>query len=219
MVKIERYSASFTFLAGCVILCFLLGLPSSCLAQQSVLEIIRNESDIDKVYNAIGNVEWSAANLELISEIWRNGLDEFSAVERNERDSDIIMLSIANVLMQAIRHCKVRGINLSDVHDFVLSRIRSEDLSIRGRATILLGLAGYNSDIPFLLSVVREEEMGYAEEAALSIRFIHTDESLAALRQELKDVRRPSLKRFLKDLLKDYGTYPIREFSESCESK
>jgi hypothetical protein len=187
-------------------------------AQDKLSKIVRHETSVDEVYNSINNVEWSNENLEIVRDLWKEDLAKYAKVPRSAKDNDIIRLALANVLMQATRHCRISGIDMNELHDFVLSRTKSDNASVRGRATYLLGLAGYDSDIPFLVSVVESEKEGYAEEAALSITFIHSDAGLDALRNLAKKVSRPSLKSSLQEMVEKYQAYPLNNRSKDCVS-
>lgn len=191
---------------------------ASLATQNKLLELVRYETNVDEVYNAINNVEWSNDNLSAVRSLWKENLTKYAKVPRSATDSDILRLALANVLMQATRHCRISGINMDELHDFVLSRTKSNDARVRGRATHLLGLAGYDSDIPFLVSAVESEKEGYAEGAALSITFVHSVASLDALRNLAKKVSRPPLKAFLKELVETYEAYPLKEQSKGCVS-
>jgi HEAT repeat protein len=206
-----------TLLLACIALVALS--YASLAAQNKLLESVRHETDVDKVYNAINNVEWSNANLSVVRNLWKEDLAKYAKVPRSARDNDIIRLALANVLIQATRHCRISGINMDELHEFVLSRTKSNNVSVRGRATHLLGLAGYDSDIPFLVSVVESEKEGYAEGAALSITFIHSDAGLNALRNLAKKVSRPSLKTFLQEMVEAYQAYPLKERAKGCVSE
>lgn len=184
--------------------------------QNKLFELVCHETDVDEVYNAINNVEWSNANLAAVRTLWRENLNKYSKVPRSASDVDMIRLALANVLIQATRHCRASGIEMNELHSFVLSKTKSEDLSVRGQATYLIGLAGDESDIPFLVSVVESEKEGYAEGGALSISFIHSERGLDALRNLVRKVSRPSLRVFLRDLVETYGAYPLKEQSEGC---
>lgn len=195
----------------------LVALSSAPLAgQNKLLELVRHETDIDKVYNAINNAEWSNTNLAAVRNLWKENLTKYAKVPRSAADTDMIRLALANVLMQATRHCRISGIDMDELHNFVLSKTKSENLGVRGQATYLLGLAGYESDIPFLVSVVESEKEGYAEGAALSISFIHSEAGLDVLRNLAKKVSRSSLKAFLEKLVEEYGAYPLKKQSKGC---
>lgn len=202
----------------CLFACMSLALLSNVTlsAQNQLLNMIRYEANIDEICNAINNAEWSDANLAVVHSLWGKDLGKCAEVPRSEADNDIIRLALANVLMQATRHCRIDGISMDELHQFVLSRTESNNASIRGRATYLLGLAGHDSDIPFLVSVVEAEEEGFAEEAALSITFIHTEAALDALQNLAKKVSRPSLRSFLQELVEKYEAYPIGHQSKEC---
>jgi hypothetical protein len=185
-------------------------------AQDELFALVQSETNVDSIYNQINNVEWSNSNLSALRALWGQDLIEYADVPRSAKDADIIRLAIANVLMQAARHCVTSGIDKDELHDFVLLKAHSSNASVRGRATLLLGLAGYDSDIPFLVSVVELEEEGYAEEAARSLTFIHSDSALIALRNLSNKVSRRSLKSFLEALVEKYEAYPLKEYSPKC---
>lgn len=192
---------------------------ASIAGQNRLVESVRNETDVNKIYNDINNVEWSNANLATVRNLWNEDLTKYAEVPRSTADNDIIRLALANVLMQAKRHCRVNGINMDELHEFVLSRTKSNNVSVRGRATYLLGLGGYDSDIPFLASIVESEKKGYAEEAALSITFIHSEAGLDAIRNLSNNVSRPSLKAFLQEMLEKYQLYPLKEHAKGCTNE
>lgn len=195
----------------------LVALSNLSLAEQSkLLDLVRYETNVDEIYNAINNTEASNDNLTEVCDLWKGDLSKHAKVPRSTIDNDIIRLALANVLMQATRHCRISGISMDELHHFVLSRTKSENTRVRGRATYLLGLAGYDSDILFLESVVESEKEGYAEEAVLSITFIHSEASLDALRNLVKKVSRPSLKMFLQEKIEKYQKYPLRDQSQGC---
>lgn len=202
-----------------LLICTILVVSSSMsqATQNGLLQSVREDTDVDKIYNAINNVEWSDANLSTIRNLWEEGLIKYTKVPRSTADNDIIRLALANVLMQATRHCRISGIDMDQLHDFVLSRTKANNASVRGRATYLLGLAGYDSDIPFLVSVVETEKEGYAEEAVLSITFIHSEAGLDALTRLADKVSRPSLRSFLQETLEKYRVYPLKNRSKECE--
>ncbi len=146
-----------------------------------LLETLRSEGDLNLLCNEINQVEWSTENLNIVQAVWSKNIDKYPDLPWQKLDNDIVRLSIANVLIQAHRHCKIES-NMDELHDFVRSKTTSKSLKAKGRATYLLGLAGRNEDIPFLSSIVESEEKGWAEEAALSLIFMHTNEAVDALR-------------------------------------
>jgi len=209
----------YNFFLTCFIVVLSVYTYASPAEENKFLELLRNETDVNKIYNEINNIEWSNANLDMVHDIWRKNLNKYPDIPRDKVNNDIVRLALANVLMQAKRHCRINNANIDELHNFVLSKTRANDLSVRGRATYLLGLAGYNKDIPFLSSIVESEEEGYAEEAALSITFIHSEAALDAIRTLLGKVKRKSLQVFLKDIIEKYQAYPLLEYSKGCEQE
>lgn len=184
----------------------------------TLLETLRTENDIDSLCNEINQVEWSTENLNIIQAIWSKNIDKYPELPWQRLNNDVVRLSLANVLMQAHRNCKIES-NMDKLHDFVRSKITSKNLSVRGRATYVLGLAGRNEDIPFLSSIVELEEKGWAEEAALSLVFMHTNEAADALRSLQTKVKRQSLKDFLRKKVEIYDQYPLTQKTKGCEEQ
>ncbi|MCD4744658.1 MAG: hypothetical protein K8R67_19515 [Desulfobacteraceae bacterium] len=181
-----------------------------------LLETLRSEDDLDLLYNEINHVEWSTENLDVVQAVWNKDIDKYPDLPWQKLDNDIVRLALFNVLMQAHRNCKIES-NMNELHDFVRSKTTSKNLKVKGRATYLLGLAGRDEDIPFLSSIVESEENGWAEEAALSLTFIHTNAAVDALRSLQMKVRRQSLKDVLRDMVKKYDQYPLTQQSKGCE--
>lgn len=94
--------------------------------------------------------------------------------------------------------------DLNELREYVKSKTTSNNLSIKSRATLLLGLAGYDEDIPFLSSIVKNEQKGFAEQAALSLTYIHSKSAVEELRVLNNVITRPSLKSFLQNLVSQY---------------
>lgn len=184
--------------------------------QQQLIDMVKSHTDVDNIYNEINATQWSDSNLSALSYLWNQDLT-YATISRSTKDADIIRLAISNVLMQSIRHCHAIQITMEELHNFVLSKAQSNNASVRGRATLLLGLAGYESDIPFLSSVVLVEEQGYAEEAARSLTFIHSEAALNALRNLSEVVSRPSLKSYLERLITGYGRDHLIQRSIECD--
>jgi len=181
-----------------------------------LLETLRTEDDIDLLCNEINQVEWSTENLDVVQAVWRKNIDKYPDLPWQKLNNDIIRLAIANVLMQAHRNCKIQS-NMDELHDFVRSKTTSKNLEVKGVATYELGLAGRNEDIPFLSSIVESEEKGWAEEAALSLTFMHTNEAVDALRSLQTKVKRQSLKDFLQKMVEKYNQYPLTQRTKGCE--
>jgi hypothetical protein len=181
-----------------------------------LLETLRSENDVDVLYNEINHVEWSTENLDVVQAVWSKNIDKYPDLPWQKLDNDIVKLAIANVLMQAHRNCKIES-NMDELHDFVRSKTTSKSLKVKGRSTYLLGLAGRNEDIPFLSSIVESEEKGWAEEAALSLVFMHTNEAADALRSLQTKVKRQSLKDFLRKKVEKYDQYPLTQRTKGCE--
>ena len=181
-----------------------------------IINFISGEKDIEKITNAINNLEWSAGNLQDLKSLWNKDLQAKPEGINSKLDNDLVRLSLANVLMQARRQCLVE-IDMSELHDFVLTKTKSKNIQVRSRATYFLGLAGNDEDIPFLSSVVEAEKEGFAEEAALSLTFMHTHAALKQLEKLSKNVKRKSLKTFIDELLEKYEAIPIKENSIRCK--
>lgn len=207
----------FTLLFACMALAVLSN--STVAAENELLELVRHEADVEKVYSAISRAEWSDANLSVVSNLWREGPAKHAKVPRSADENDLIRLALTNVLMQTTRQCVSRGIAMKELHDFVLSRTKSNSPSVRGRATFLIGLAGFDSDIPFLVSMVESEKEGYAEQAVVGITYIHTKAGLNALRNLEKKVTRPALKMFIHERLEQYEAHPLSEPFKECANK
>jgi len=189
-----------------ILFVFLIGVMNPIMAGQKedcFLSTIKNEHDINNIYNYINNIEWTASNLESIKALWEKDTNVKLVISMNKLNNDIIRLALANVLMQASRQCEII-MNIDKLHEFVKSRTHSKNLRIKGKATYLLGLAGYDEDIPFLSSIVMSEKEGYAEEAGLSLTFIHSTAAINALRNLVVTVDRPTLKTFLQALVVKY---------------
>lgn len=180
------------------------------------LDTLRYESDVDVIYNAINHVDWSPDSLDVVQALWNKDVLRYPDLPWEKLDDDIVRLALANVLMQAKRHCRINA-NMADLHDFVKSKAMSDDLRVKGRATYLLGLSGYEEDIPYLSSIVEAELEGYAEEAALSLAFIHSDAALDAIRDLEGKANRSSLKAFLQEILEQYQSHALVEYSKGCE--
>lgn len=183
-----------------------------------LLETLHTENDIDVLCNEINQVEWSTENLDVVQAVWNKNIDKYPDLPWQKLNNDIVRLSIANVLMQAHRNCKIE-LNMDELHDFVRSKITSKNLSVKGKATYLLGLAGRDEDIPFLSSIVESEENGWAEEAALSLTFMHTNAAVDALRSLQTKVKRQSLKDFLQKMVEKYDQYPLTQRTKGCEEQ
>lgn len=181
-----------------------------------LIDTLQHESDVNVIYNEINHVEWSAENMDVVQALWEKNRQRYPDLPWEKLDDDIVKLALANVLMQAHRHCRIEA-NMGALHDFVKSKTMSSDLRVKGRATYLLGLSGYEEDIPYLSSIVELEREGYAEEAALSLTFIHSGAALNAIRNLESKVKRPSLKSFLKDLVEKYQSYALVDRSKGCE--
>lgn len=209
-----------TLLFACMALAVLSN--SAVAAENELLELVRHEADVEKVYSAISRAEWSDANLSVVSNLWREGPAKHAKVPRSADENDLIRLALTNVLMQTTRQCVSRGIAMiamKELHDFVLSRTKSNSPSVRGRATFLIGLAGFDSDIPFLVSMVESEKEGYAEQAVVGITYIHSKAGLDALRSLEKKVTRPALRTFIHERLEQYEAYPLNEPFKECANK
>jgi hypothetical protein len=190
--------------------------PLSAVDNDEILDLVLHEVDVDVIYNQINAVEWSDSNISELIMLWNGNAVFHPDVHRSADEISIIRLAIANVLMQVVRHCINDDVGMGKLHDFVLSAATSDSASIRGRATLLLGLAGYDSDIPFLVSVVESEKEGYAEEAARSISFIDSPASLEALRDLRERVSRKSLNGYIDDLVTRYETLPPKVAPKGC---
>ena len=208
MEKINRFLALVLLLSSCLVLA----------NGNKFLETLGNEPDVYSLYNVINQVEWSTENLNIVQALWNKDIDKYPDLPWHRLDNDIIKLASANVLMQTHRHCRLE-LNMDELHDFVRSKTMSDDLRVRGEAILLLGMAGYEEDIPFLSSVVEAEEKGRAEKAVWSLTFIHTDAVLDALRNLQEKVTRPTLKDFLQEEVEEYSRYPLIDYSKGCEHK
>lgn len=184
--------------------------------QNKIIDLVSNERDIDTVYNKIGNAEWTEENLSVITDLWRSDLSKYQGVSRSNIDKDLIKIALAYVLIQATRQCHYKAVSMNELHDYLLSKTKSNNLSIKGRSTYSLGLAGFDSDIPYLVNIIRTEEEGYAEEAALSIMFIHSKAGLSALEKLANSVSRPALKEFISKMVVKYKAYPLIDDSKDC---
>ena len=179
-------------------------LPIVTLAEENkLLETIKNESDVGVIYEYISGKRWTSENLIIMKAFWEKDFKTCPDLPREKLNDDIIRLALANVLLQAGRQCKIK-IDMDEIHDFVKSKTMSNDIGIKSKATYLLGLAGYNEDIPFLSSIVKSEQQGFAEEAALALLFFNSSAALNALRNLSKQVKRPSLKMTLQELATTY---------------
>jgi hypothetical protein len=192
------------------IICFvvLVALNPSQIEAKDLSEILRHRDDIDTIYNEICDVEWTKNNLQIARDLWNGNYQKYQNIPVEKVTNDIVRLALANILMQARRQCRV-DIEMTSLHEYVRGMTTSDNLKIKGRATYLLGLAGYDTDIPFLSSVVRAEKPGYAEEAALSLMFLHSEAALAAIKELAGSVTREDLKNFLLDLENKYAEYPL----------
>lgn len=206
MIKIKVFI--FAFIFSCV----------SLAQANELLELLKPGKSENEIYNEINNAELTKENLNLLLALWRGERGKYPGVPWELVSSDIVRISVANVLMQAKRQCRVE-IDMNELHEFILLCSKSDDLKVKGRATFFLGMAGYESDIPFLSSIVLQEKEGYAEEAAMSITFIHSKAALYALEDLREKVHRESLQIFLDNILAKYKKYNLKEYSKSCDNK
>lgn len=186
----------------------------SLAEKNTLLETLKKESDVNAIYNYINNLEWSAENLNILKALWEKDVNKYPDIPWNKLNNDITKLALANILMQSGRQCRVK-IDIEELHDFVKSKTLSNDPRIKGKASYLLGLAGYDDDIPFLSTIVKNEQEGYAEEAALSLVFIHSKAALIELKSLHKKVKRTTLKSFLQNLVMKYH-YITHTESREC---
>lgn len=194
-------------------------LYGSCDDFEGLLESLESSNtNSDELYNTINNIDLSAQNLKLILAIWQRNSDKYPHINWEIATSDQVKIAIANVLTQAHRNCLIKeaDIRLDELHEFMLAMANSSSPSLKGRATLFLGLSGYESDIPFLTKIVLQEKQGYAEEAVMSISFIHKKSALQALESLKHNVSRQSLRDFIDSILSKYQHSGLREYSENC---
>ena len=111
---------------------------------------------MEVIYNYINSIDWTTENLSIAKSLWKKDIKMYPNLPWGKLNNDIVRLALANILMQSSRQCKIE-IDMDELHNFVKSKTMSENLDIRGRASLLLGLAGYDEDIPFLFSIVKSE--------------------------------------------------------------
>ena len=203
-----------------IVLLLTITLLSICLnsigaTDNEIVEILSFEKDIDVISNKINNVDWSQKNLVTLKNLWAQEYKKYPSISEAKLQNTLVRLSIANVLMQAKRQCRI-DIEMSKLRQYVLMQTKSSSIRVKSRATYFLGLAGNNEDIPYLSSVVTSEEEGFAEEAVLSLTFIHTPEALNALEKLSNKVKRVSLKEFIFDFVSKYNNTPLVVKSKNC---
>ncbi len=200
-------------------LVFLLGILFSIAPQaeeNNLLKTIENESNVLEIFNAISTIDWTPENLSMLEALWKKDFKTYPNLPREKLNNDTVRLALANILMQANRHhCPIK-IDMDELHDFVKSKAMSSDLEIKGDATFLLGLAGYDEDIPFLSAIVKEEQEGYAESAVSSLTSIHSYAAIDELRKLNKQVKRPSLKKDLQEVVEGYKNKGITNRTKGC---
>ncbi len=179
-------------------------LPIVTLAEKNkLLETIKNESDVGVIYEYISGKHWTSENLTIMKALWEKDFKTYPDLPREKLNDDLVRLALANVLLQAGRQCHIK-IDMDEVHDFVKSKTKSSDIGIKEKAIYLLGMAGYDEDIPLFSSIVKSEQLGFAEQAALALLFFNSSAALNALQDLSKQVKRPSLKKALQELVTTY---------------
>ena len=205
-----------------ILMLILIGMYSNPFAGSSerneIIDLVRSERDIYIVYTKISNTEGTEKNLSVMDSLWKSDFSEFSDVQRTNSDKYLIRLALASVLVQAVRQCRYKTVGIDEFHNFFLLKTKSDNPSIKSDSMRLLGLAGFDSDIPYLEKIIKTEQEGYAEEAALSIMFIHSKAGLNALEKLSNSVSRPALKEFILEIVVKYKAYPLIDDSKDCYS-
>ena len=68
-----------TLLLECMALVALSSTPLA--AQDNLLESVRHESDVDRIYNTINNAEWTNANLSAVRNLWKDDVRKYAKVQ------------------------------------------------------------------------------------------------------------------------------------------
>ncbi|MEQ1484221.1 hypothetical protein [Methyloglobulus sp.] len=192
-----------------------LGFLCNSYAQETdVADKLKDIKTVDGIYNFINHLDLSKENLNFVLDLWKQDKDKYPDLPWKLISEDISRIAIASNLIQGRRQCLI-DIDMDEPHDFVLAKSKSKDLSVKGRALSVIGLAGYESDIPYLASIVLDEQEGFAEGASLSIFFIGSSSALTSLDDLERKVKTEGLKNFLAHLIEDKKS-PDKVFSMDC---
>lgn len=206
-------------LLNCVL--FSLVTSFSCGAGGQVVDFVEDLGkavDEGEMYNVIVGDAGSLTGRELAiaKDLWNGDVEKYPEISLEMVSSNMVRVALAGVLLQGARHCLI-GVDAYELHDFLLAMTKSADRAIEGRATLLLGLAGYESDIPYLSSIVLQEEPGFAEDAVLSLSFISSDLVLHEMMGLREEVHRQALRDLLDKKIDELSRYRLRDYSEGCK--
>lgn len=206
------------FFRKIVVSLFLIGISSICWADRnSLLDVVSSPMSELEVSNALFKRAKDKRFLIDLSQYWETQRLSTST-KIDQFDSDLVRLTMSFLILQGVRNCMI-NYETSDLRDFILEKINSDEKLVRVFALRYIGMTGVESDIEFLRNEVLKEVPGFSEAAFMSLRYIHTEKALNVIRELRNKVSGEDLHRNITEYLDEVGDNKLIKYSKYCEEK
>ncbi len=141
-----------------------------------------NIDRIVKALNAIKAMGYKGEIVPFIHDLWKTRKDKYPELPWEIIAKPIIQVNVVDILVQAHKNGKVT-IDIHKAHQFLLSYIEDKDIDVARTAIGALGSFDDPEDVPTLLRIAREQQMGSFRASVVTLAYMCNPSAENALKK------------------------------------